>query len=98
MTCITIHSPATAAAIGGIVDLTNYDDGMLFADGLAGAEEVDIFVMGGQTLIPYTVGTTVQKLTATAPMLVLQPGVTYSVSKDATVGACGVYVHVSPKN
>lgn len=95
---LTIIVPKTAAEAGRTLDTSSYDAVTLFADGLAGAEEVDIFIMGGKALIPYSVGTTVQRLTATAPVLVLQPGVTYSISKDATAATCGVYAAVAQKN
>jgi hypothetical protein len=98
MANLTLVKPQTAAASNAIFDTSSYDTAMLFADGLAGAEEVDVFVMGGTARVPYSVGTTVQKLTATAPMLTLQPGVTYSIDKDATAAACGVYLAVAQKN
>lgn len=94
MATLNIIPPKTAAHPNATFNTSDYEDALVFADGLAGAEEVTIFVLGGKVRIPYTIGTTAQKLTATSPMLVLQPGVTYQFDKPATAATCGVYMAV----
>lgn len=66
---------------------------VIAADNLAGAEEVDIFIYvnGGWETATDADGNAV-KLTATIPTLTLVAGPRYAVTKDATAGACGVFV------
>lgn len=95
MTTATIISPSTAAAANAVFNSDCYISLVLFADGLAAAEEVDIKVAGGGVAIPYTVGGAAVKLTAAQPFAVLPIGPTYLIDKDATASACGVYAAVS---
>ncbi len=66
---------------------------------LAGAEEVDLFMDSNGTwlVLADSEGTAI-KLTATITMLVLEGGNRYAATKDATVGACGVYVTRNKKH
>ena len=71
-----------------------YQSVVVAADNLAGAEEVDLFMKVGASwvAVPNADGDAPQTLTATNPMVELAGGPYYSVKKDATVGACGVFV------
>lgn len=98
MACVTLISPTTAAVTtSAVLETQNYDSIVLHADGLAAAEEVDVYILGGQTEVLYPGSASPAKLTATAAAITLPPGPTYGIRKDATVGACGVYASVSPK-
>lgn len=67
---------------------------LLFANNLAGAEEVDIFLSpDGTNWQVYKEGSTTKVLTATITMLPLAYPGRYKVSKDATVGACAVFIN-----
>jgi len=94
MATLTIITPKTAADATGVLTTDGYESVVLHADGLAGAEEVDITVLGGGSAVPYTAGGTAVKLTATQPNVELPPGPTYGIAKDATAASCGVYASV----
>ena len=99
MATITLTAPQTAADPGRVLTTDCYDNVILHADGLAGAEEVLVFIMGGATRIAYPGPATAQaRLTATTSSISLPPGPTYSIDKPLTAGACGVYVSYAPKN
>jgi hypothetical protein len=95
MATITIIEPKTAAQSNALLLTDVYNSVELHADGLAGAEEVDVYIMGGAARVPYSVGGVPVVLTASQPNATLPPGPTYSVDKDATIAACGVYASVA---
>lgn len=68
-------------------------------DALATTEEADLFVKQGNTWVTLTdlTGTAV-KLTASIQSITLDGGPEYAATKDATAGACGVYVTRGPMN
>ena len=71
----------------------------LIADGLAGAEEVDIFfsVDNGTTWVTLTVDGSVVVLTATDTAKTFYGPRMIGVLKDATAAACGVYMSVADR-
>lgn len=85
----------TTAGVGTAVDTdaTFYHQVIIAADTLAGAEVAGIFVKvnGKYVSLGNTAGTAIG-LTATVSAVLLPGGVTYGVTKGATVGACGVYI------
>jgi hypothetical protein len=98
MATITVISPVTDAVSAKTAFETNgYERAFLSANLLAGAEEVDIFIDAGGTWVPLpdAAMTGTAKLTATITALELAAGPRYAVTKDATVGACGVFVTVA---
>jgi hypothetical protein len=67
---------------------------LLFANNLAGAEEVDIYISpDGSNWQVYKEGSTTKVLTATITMLPLEYPAQYRVTKDATAGACAVFIN-----
>lgn len=91
MNITTIIKPQTGAVTtSALLDTSAMESVVLHADGLAGAEEVDVYILGGQTEIPFYNGAVI-KLTNTITSVVLPTGPTYGIRKDATVAACGVY-------
>lgn len=65
----------------------------LSATGLAGAEEVDLFVLDGDiTTIAYDADGAAIKLTATKPQVVLDAPGPYHIAKDATAAASAVFL------
>jgi len=64
------------------------------APGLAGVEEVDIYILegNGQEIASDLTGTA-YKLTDTVPSVNLVGGPVYAVAKDATVAAVGVFAN-----
>jgi hypothetical protein len=89
----TVIKPATAAVTTKAIIRTNGRPVTVSADNLATTEECDLWIMAGATWKAVTdTSGTAQKLTASIPALVLEAGPTYAVTKDATAGACGVYV------
>jgi hypothetical protein len=97
MSTITLIGPQTAAGVE-LLNTDPYHSVVLHAEGLAGAEEVDIEIMGGAAAIPYTVGGVAVTLTATAPNATLPTGPVYQISKDATAGACVVQASVAAEH
>lgn len=95
MSTITVIGSKTAAEANALLLTDPYISVVLHADGLAGAEEVDIYVMGGAVRTVYSEGGTAVKLTATQPNAILPVGPTYSIDKDATVGLCSVMASVA---
>ena len=96
MTQQTIIAPATAAAT--LVSFSSQEQGLrapitISADALATTETVAVYVKVGSTWIavPDGLGGTA-KLTATSPILALNAGPTYALTKSITASACGVYV------
>lgn len=95
MSTITIIQPKTAAETNALLLTDVFNSVELHADGLAGAEEVDVYIMGGSSRIAYAVAGVPVVLTAAQPNATLPPGPTYSIDKDATAGLCGVYASVA---
>lgn len=101
MAQITVIAPTTDAvaytsASAAPVDTAAYSHVTVSTDNLAGSEEVDIYAISGSTAKAATDASgTVQVLTASIPFLKLEAGPTYRFSKDATAGACGVYVDLA---
>jgi hypothetical protein len=95
----TIIVPQTAA-VTEEQDLSTkyYKNVVVAADGLAGAEEVDIFIKVNGEYVIYASGGTAIKLTATQPSATLPGGPIYGFLKDATAGACGVFALLSLGN
>ncbi len=87
---ITLINPTTSSVATGVeVEATAYEFVCITADNLATTEEVDIQVDG--KAVTNEAGT-VLKLTATIPLMKLTGGVRYTVLKDLTAVACGVYM------
>ena len=100
MAQITVIAPTTSAiaynnasGLSKPFSTTAYERVVVGADNLATTEEVDIYIVFPTGVKAATnVSGTAQKLTASIPALALEAGPTYICSKDATAGACGVYV------
>ncbi len=90
---ITLLAATTSAASAQEINLTSYKEGVISADNLAGAEEVDLFIRGKALTDK---DGNVQKLTATIPALVLTGYRHYTFSKDATAGACAIHLALGP--
>lgn len=100
-TNVTVVASATGAGSGNIVT-NKYDTVILAAENLAGAEEVDIFIIinGVEVVVTDAAGDPA-KLTLAVPTCVLEGGPMYRVEKDSTAGACGVFAilrRTSPSN
>ena len=89
MARLTMITAKTAVSSSQDFNTDQHSRVAISADLLAGAETVNIYVDG--KAVTDNAGT-VQKLTATIPILSLQGGINYTVSKDATAGLCGVYM------
>lgn len=90
--------PAQTAAVSTHADFPSdwYENIVAVADNLAGAEEVDVFIkVGTNYVIAYDESGSAYKLTATRTSIPLPGGPIYGFTKDATAGACGVYVALS---
>lgn len=87
----TLLNPATAAD-SATFDASAYPSVVVFASGLAGAEEVEVMIGGGDVPVAATgpAGTALV-LTATAPSANLAGGPMYILNKGVTAGASGVY-------
>ena len=87
--------PATTSAVTVTkpIQSKGYQSITVAADGLAAAEEADLFIKVGTgwEVLADSAGTA-RKLTATITQLTLEGGPTYGVTKDATAGACGIFV------
>lgn len=94
-----IISPRTAA-VTTQADLSTkyYEQVVVAADKLAGAEEVDIYIKVNGAYVLYAIGGTAVKLTATQPSATLPGGPIYGFQKDATATACGVFALLSLGN
>lgn len=96
----TIIPPQTAA-VATQVDFPSdkYSQIVAIATGLAGVEEVDVYVKVGSTYViaSDSAGAAI-KLTATAPTLTLVGGPIYGFLKDATAAAAGVFMALSTGN
>jgi hypothetical protein len=95
MAQLTIIAPTTAAVTAKQAFETNGYDRVFVSWSLgAGAEEADLFmdVGGSWVAVPDVAMTGTAKLTATITGLELAAGPRYAVVKDATAGACGIYV------
>lgn len=87
----TVINPATALGVGTF-DASAYHSVVLFATNLAGAEEVDVMIGGGNAEVIATDSAgAALKLTATVPSAVVPGGPLYVLRKDATAGLSGVY-------
>lgn len=95
----TIISPRTAA-VSTQADLSTkyYENVVVAASALAGAEEVDIYIKVNGVYVIYASGGTPIKLTATQPSATLPGGPIYGFLKDATAGSCGVFALLSLGN
>jgi hypothetical protein len=95
----TIIAPTTAAVEApdyGLFNSTWYKHVVVACDTLAGAEEVDIYILvNGKYLVAVDTDNEVAKLTATAPVITLPGGPVYAFLKDATAGAAGVFALLS---
>jgi hypothetical protein len=90
---VTAIPPQTAAvATKQQIPTNGYASCVLSADLLAGSETVGVFIMAGNTWLPVlnSSGAAVT-LTTAVPVVELTAGPMYGVTKDATVGNCGVY-------
>lgn len=100
MSEVCLVAPTTAVkAVGAAgtttVNTAGYDKVTLSSDVLADAEEVDIYVAAGGTfVVAANESGTAYKLTATVTALQLVGGPIYSVAKDETASACGVYARL----
>jgi hypothetical protein len=75
------------------IDTASYSQVIVSHNGLAGAEEVDIYtVSGGTVMVATNSSGTAQKLTASINQLVLEGGPTYVFAKDQTAADVGVFV------
>lgn len=94
----SIITPRTEA-VSQHADLATkyYEKVVVAADGLAEAEEVDIFVKTNGKYVPFTMpdGETPAKLTATNAAIELAGGPVYGFLKDSTEAAVGVAVIMS---
>lgn len=87
----TVINPQTALG-EGTFDASPYHSVTLFASNLAGAEEVDVLLGGGNVEVIATDSAGAPlKLTATVPSAVVPGGPLYVLRKDATAGQSGVY-------
>lgn len=102
MNTLPVIAPTTGALGTGTIngqtntqtcDASNYPSLTVCADNLAGAETVGIYILCGNTWKAMTDSLgNVQKLTASIPAIQLVGGNGYAFTKDATAGACGVWV------
>lgn len=91
MSTVTILNPTTSAS-SGTFDAAAYAGIVIFATGLAGAEEIDVLIGGGNTTVVATKADgTALTLTADSPSAFLEGGPLYVLNKDATAGVAGVY-------
>lgn len=95
MTTVTVANPTTAAILAAdraTFDASAYANVVVFASNLAGAETVEVFLGGGNVLVPATdpAGAALA-LTADSPSALLPGGPQYLFVKSATVGLSGVY-------
>lgn len=99
----TIYAPATAASNGTSVphpvfNATGFEWIVATADNLGAGEEIDIYrLAGGTYIVAADANGVAYKLTGTAGtnnalQLQLAGGTWYQFRKDATAGACGIYV------
>lgn len=98
---ITLLAPTIDAAADVLADATRYQFVTISADALAAAETaevVDIEVVSGSTpvVVADPATGTARQLTVDVPALQLAGGVVYRLSKNATQGACGLYMHPCP--
>lgn len=97
MAQVMILAPVTAAVTAktpsyGVVT-ANYPYVVFSADALATTETATIYMLVGNTwLIAKDQFGNAAILTATIPMLELDGGPNYSMVKDVTASACGLYV------
>lgn len=97
MANVTVITPRTAAVVTQ-VDFPSdwYEQVVVVATGLAGAEEVDIYIKIGSTyVVAYDQAGAAYKLTATRTSIPLPGGPIYGFLKDATAGAAGVFMALS---
>ena len=90
-----VISPITGSAANttNSFDTNPFLTVVVSAPGLAGAEEVDIYVKSAGGYALFGSVSAVFKLTATIQSIELPAGPTYAFVKDATVGAVGVYLN-----
>jgi len=82
--------PETTAAAEAVLNGGEYGSIVLDAAGLAGAEQVSVSLLGGQTPVPYAEGGSPLVLTPAASTTILPGGPNYLISKPATAGAASV--------
>lgn len=91
----TVIPPTTGSVVTQVVVPSDkFPYIVLSASNLAGAEEVDIYLRSGSAWVVVADPSTgnAVKLTASIPTQTLRGGPEYGVLKDATAGACGVFV------
>jgi hypothetical protein len=93
-TLITARAAAVTLGNADTVFVPQGCRATLKADGLAGAEEVDIYSVSltRATEVMYDRSGNAQKLTATAPQIQIHGPERFTIAKDATAGACEVEV------
>lgn len=106
MATITVYAAATAASDGSTIphpvfNATGLEWIIVSADNLDAGKEVDIYRLAGQTWVVATGDGVAFKLTGTAGVnnaahMRLEGGGWYQFRKDATAGACGIYVDEGP--
>jgi hypothetical protein len=95
MAQITLLKPTTSATSADF-NSAAYQQIVVSADALASSEKVAVKVIAGNTAVVYGEGGSAVSLTATLPAAKLPGGPVYRFAKDATTGACGIYVDVDP--
>lgn len=91
MNNITLIAATTAAVATQVpFDSASYEEVIVAAQGLAAAEECDLYISVNGAWVPYAENGAVVTLTATVPMRRLPGGPMYGVAKDATAGAAAV--------
>lgn len=100
------YTTLIAATTAGIATKTPFESGdspsvTVSADGLGGAETCTIWYdangNGSYKALSFTDSTAVT-LTVARPVITLQGGPRYAVTKDATSASCGVYICLSTPN
>lgn len=90
---ILFEATTDAVATEQQFDASSYEWIQVSADNLAGAEEVQIFKEVGETWVAVSdLDGNQVTLSATVTAVGLMGGCVYGFTKDATAGACSVYV------
>lgn len=90
----TLIAPTLAAVSTQVgFDTSSNAVSVIHADNLAGAETATVYIRSGATWVTAKDNAgAVYRLSATVTMLSLPNGPVYGVLKDATAGACGIYL------
>ena len=98
VTLINAQTAAVTAPAYAKFSTNSYSEVLLSATGLAGAEEVDVFIASGDDwVLAVDKQGAVAKLTVSKPSIELVPGPIYGVLKDATVAPSSVSVTLNAK-